>query len=82
MSGLIGILLVVGILTLLGAGTLLFITVNYYWGERGTPPLTGENRRKSREEEMRLRAKQVEYSKTHPFATRSSSFFDNRKVYR
>ena len=82
MSGFIGILLIVGILTLLGAGTLLFITVRYYWGERGTPPLKREQRRQAREEELKLRAKQIEYSRTHPFATRSHDFFDNTKVYR
>lgn len=82
MSGLIGILLVVGILTLLGTGTLLLITIKYYWGERGTPPLKREQRREARAEELRLRAKQIEYSKAHPIATRSSSFFDNSKVYR
>jgi len=82
MSGLIGLLLIVGILTLLGAGTLLFITLKYYWGERGTPPLKREQRRHAREEELKMRAKQIEYSKTHPFATRSASFLDNTKVYR
>ncbi|HEY8560913.1 MAG TPA: hypothetical protein VIL74_11115 [Pyrinomonadaceae bacterium] len=82
MSGFFGILLIVGILTLLGAGTLLFITLKYYWGERGTPPLKREQRRQALEEELRWRAKQIEYSKTHPIATRSSSFWDNTKVYR
>ena len=82
MSGLMGILLIVGILTVLGAGTLLFITVKYYWGERGTPPLKREQRRQAREVELRLRAKQIEYSKTHPIVTRKGSFFDNGKVYR
>jgi hypothetical protein len=82
MSGLIGIFLIVGILTLLGAGTLLFITLRYYWGERGTPPLKREQRRQAREEELRLRAKQIEYSRTHPIATRRESFWDNTKVVR
>ena len=82
MSGLIGILFIVGILTILGAGTLLFITVKYYWGERGTPPLKREQRRQALEEELRLRAKQIEYSKSHPIKTRSANFWDNRKVYR
>ena len=82
MSGLIGIFFIVGILTLLGAGTLLFITLKYYWGERGTPPLKRELRRQALEEELRLRAKQIEYSKRNPIVTRSSSFWDNTKVYR
>lgn len=67
------------ILTALGVLILLFITVKYYWGERGTPPLTGEQRRRQKEEELRLRAKQIEYSKTHQWETRSSDFFDNSK---
>lgn len=82
MSGFTGILLIVGVLTALGAGTLLFITLKYYWGERGTPPLKREQRRLAREEELRLRAKQIEYSKTHPIATRKGTFWDNGKVFR
>ena len=81
MSGYIGILVIVGILTALGAGTLLFITLKYYWGERGTPPLSREQRRQAREEELRRRAKQIEYSKNNPIPTRKGSFWDNGKVY-
>jgi hypothetical protein len=80
MSGLMGIFIIVGILTALGAGALLFITLKYYWGERGTPPLKREQRRAAREEELRRRAKQIEYSRTHPIATRKASFWDNSKV--
>ncbi|HEX6278777.1 MAG TPA: hypothetical protein VFZ49_02060 [Pyrinomonadaceae bacterium] len=67
------------LLTLLGSAVLLFITVRYYWGERGVPPATGEARRKQKEEELRLRKKQIAYVESHPRTTRSSSFFDNRK---
>lgn len=67
------------VLTGLGTLVLLLITVKYYWGERGTPPLTGEERRRQKEEELRLRAKQIEYSKTHRWETRSPDFFDNSK---
>ena len=74
------ILMLVLLLTLIGSGTLLFITVRYYWGDRGTPPLTGEQRRKQKEEELRLRAKQIEWANTHPVKTRKPDFFDNRKV--
>ena len=81
MSGYIGILVIVGILTALGAGTLLFITLKYYWGERGTPPLTREQRRLAREEELQRRAKQIEYSKNNPIPTRKGSFWDNGKVH-
>ena len=74
------ILIVVGLLTLAGSGALLLITFKYYWGERGTPPLTGEQRRKQKEEEIRLRARQLEYAREHPIKTRKPDFFDNRKV--
>ena len=69
-------------LTLLGTSVLAFITVKYYWGERGTPPLKGAERRRQKEEELRLRAKQIEYAKQHPIPTRKSSFWDNNKVYK
>ncbi|HEX9960045.1 MAG TPA: hypothetical protein VGB00_03885 [Pyrinomonadaceae bacterium] len=69
-------------LTVLGTLTLGFITVKYYWGERGTPPLKGEERRRQREEELRLRARQFEYAKQNPIATRKTDFWDNSKVYK
>lgn len=72
-------IVVVLLLTVLGTLGLLLITVKYYWGARGTPPLTGEQRRKQKEEELRLRAKQIEHSKKNPWKTRSSNFWDNRK---
>ena len=67
------------LLTLLGSAVLLFITVKYYWGERGAPPATGEERRKQKEDELRLREKQLEYSESHPRQPRSHTFLDNRK---
>jgi hypothetical protein len=67
------------ILTALGTLVLLFITVKYYWGERGTPPATGEQRRKQKEEELKLRAKQIEHSKKTRWEPRSPDFLDNRK---
>jgi len=68
------------LLTVLGSLTLIFITTKYYWGERGKPPLTGEERRRQKEEELRLRAKQIEQSNKNKWKTRSSSFWDNRKI--
>ena len=82
MSGFAWIIIIVLALTLLGTGTLIFITVKYYWGERGTPPLKGEERRRQREEEIRRRAKQLEYARQNPIATRKSDFWDNSKVYK
>lgn len=67
------------ILTTLGSVILIFITVKYYWGERGAPPPTGEARRRKKEEELALRARQIELSKKNPRETRNSNFFDNRK---
>ena len=67
------------ILTALGTLVLLLITLKYYWGARGTPPATGEKRRQQKQEELRLRAKQIEQSQKSRWETRSSNFFDNRK---
>ena len=72
-------IILVLLLTLLGSLALLIVTVKYYWGERGTPPLTGEVRRRQKEEELRLRAKQIELSRNNPWKTRNSSFWNNRK---
>ena len=67
------------ILTALGTLVMLLITIKYYWGERGTPPATGEQRRRQKEEELKLRARQIEHSRRHRWTTRSPDFFDNRK---
>jgi hypothetical protein len=74
------ILILVGLLTLLGTAALAITTIKYYWGERGAPPLTGEERRKQKEEELRRRAKQIEYAETHPIRNRKPDFWDNTKV--
>jgi hypothetical protein len=79
MSSLVLVLLIVGLLTLVGTLALAFTTVKYYWGERGTPPLTGEERRRQREEELRLRQKQIEWAEAHPRPTRKPTFWDNTK---
>lgn len=80
MSSFAWILIVVFVLTLVGSATLLLITVKYYWGERGAPPLTGEERRKQYEEELRQRAKQIEHAEKNPVVTRRPDFWDNTKV--
>ncbi len=79
MSNFAWMIVLVLILTVLGTLILVFITVKFYWGERGTPPLTGAERRRQRELELRLRAKQIEHTKQHPWEPRSSSFWDNQK---
>lgn len=73
-------ILLVFVLTLVGAGTLAFITVKYYWGERGRPPLTGAEKRRQREEELRMRAKQIERARQNPIVPRKPDFFDNSKA--
>ena len=80
MSPFAWIIVVVLMLTLLGTATLALITLKYYWGERGAPPLTGEERRRQREEELKLRAKQFELAENNPRVTRKPSFWDNTKV--
>ncbi len=82
MSSFAWILIIVLLLTLLGTLTLVFITVKFYWGDRGKPPLTGAERRRQKELEMRLRARQIEFAKRNPIPTRKSSFWDNKKVYK
>ncbi len=67
------------ILTAIGTLVLLLVTLKYYWGARGTPPATGEQKRQQKEEELRLRANQIEHSRKTRWETRSSNFFDNRK---
>ena len=80
MSSFAWIIILTLILTAIGTLVLFFITVKYYWGERGTPPLTGAERRRQKEEELRMRAKQIEYSQKHRWETRSPDFFDNTKT--
>ena len=82
MSNYAWMIFIVLLLTLVGTLILVFITVKYYWGERGTPPAIGEERRRLKARELRLRAKQIEVSKQNPVATRKSSFWDNGKVYK
>ncbi|MEP7037489.1 MAG: hypothetical protein ABI891_04025 [Acidobacteriota bacterium] len=79
MSNTLWIFVICFILTLLGSLAFLLFTLKYYWGERGTPPLTGEQKHLQKEKELHLRAKQIEHSKKNPWKTRKSSFWDNRK---
>ncbi len=67
-------------LTILGSTALLLVTLKYYWGERGTPPLEGEAKRIAREKELAARAKQIEHSRNNPRKPRPESFWDNRKT--
>ncbi len=79
MSSFWWIVLVVLALTLLGSGALFAVTVKYYWGERGAPPLTGDERKRQHQAELELRAKQLEYSERNPVKTRKPDFWDNTK---
>ena len=80
MTGIVGIIVIVGLLTLIGSLALGVFAYRYYWGERGTPPATGEERRRQKEEELRFRAKQIEYAESHPPKPRKPVFWDNRKA--
>lgn len=82
MSSFAWMIIIVLILTLIGTLTLVSITVKFYWGERGKPPLTGEAKRRQKEEELQIRAKQIERAKQNPIPTRKSDFWDNSKVYK
>ena len=75
-------IVIVLLLTLLGTLALLSVTVKYYWGDRGKPPLVGEERRREKEEEIKLRAKQIEYAKNNPITPRKTDFWDNGKIYK
>ncbi len=79
MNGIIGITIIVGLLTIIGSLALGIFAYRYYWGERGAPPLTGEERRRQKEIELRERAGQIEYAKKHPFRPRSPDFWNNQK---
>lgn len=64
------------------AGMISFVTFKYYWGVRGKPPIVGEERRRQKEEELRLRAKQIEHSRNNPRETRKPGFWDNTRNFR
>lgn len=79
MSGTTWLFILVLLLTLVGCLALLLVTVKYYWGERGTPPARGDERKRQKQDELLRRAAQIEYTKKHPREDRKPSFFDNRK---
>lgn len=79
MSPLTTIILIFVIALVLGLLILVVPILIYYWGPHGKLP-DAEERKQLREEELRLRAEQIENSKNNPVATRKPSFWDNRKV--
>ena len=79
MSNFVWMIVITLLLTGLGTLVLLLITLKYYWGARGTPPATGELRRRQKGQELIQRARQIEHSRNNRWETRNSSFFDNRK---
>jgi sensor histidine kinase regulating citrate/malate metabolism len=80
MSSIAWIVVLVLLLAILGTSVLVFVTVKYYWGERGAPPVSGEERLRQRQAELAAKAEQIEYSKKHPIKPRRPSFWDNSKV--
>ncbi|NJM53544.1 MAG: hypothetical protein HC846_09250 [Blastocatellia bacterium] len=81
MSPLIKIILIFVAALLFGLILFIVPVIAYYWGPNGKPT-DAEERKKMREEELSLRAEQIERSKKNPILTRKSSFWDNRKVYK
>lgn len=81
MSSLTWIFVICFAALLLGLSLFIAPIIAYYWGPNGKPPETAEDRKRAREEELRLRAEQIEKSKKNPIPTRKPSFWDNRKVY-
>ena len=63
MHNYLSMILIVLALTILGVLTLLFITVKYYWGERGAPPPTAAERRRRREEKETNGKRKIESGK-------------------
>jgi hypothetical protein len=51
-------ILIVLCLTFVGIIIQSFLVLRYYWGERGTPPPTREERRRLREKELDMRNQQ------------------------
>ena len=83
MTTLFWIIVIILMTAVMGFAILILPIYAFYWGERGKPlPTDKEERKRLREEELQLRAKQIEYSKNNPIATRKGSFWDNRKVYK
>jgi len=58
MSNYVWMILIVGCLTFVGVFIQGFLVLRYYWGERGTPPPSREERRRLREKEIDLRKRQ------------------------
>lgn len=80
MTPLVWLILIFFLTIFLGLLILILPIMEFYWGPRRKPPATQEERRKSREEELKLRAKQIERSKNNPIVNRNPSFWNNRKV--
>jgi hypothetical protein len=60
-------------------GSYVLVVRKYYWWGRGTPPPTGDEKRRLREEELRLRAEQIKWAEQNPRKPRKDSFWDNTK---
>ena len=56
-NSLIWIIVIVVALTILGSLALGSVTIFYYWGARGTPPPTGEQKRLLKEQQERAAQK-------------------------
>jgi hypothetical protein len=81
MSSIAWIILIFVIALIFGLTLLIVPILAYYWGPNGRLPTSQEERKRLREEELKIRAEQIEKSKNNPVMTRKPSFWDNRKVY-
>ena len=74
--------LVIFLLILLGISMAVYIAVvrKYYWAARGGPPPVGDEKRRLLQEELQLRAQQIERAKKTPVRPRKPGFWDNTKV--
>jgi hypothetical protein len=82
MSSIAWLVLIFSFSIILGLLILILPIIGFYWGPTGKPPANRQERRKLREEELRLRAQQIEKSKNNPVVTRNPSFWNNRKVFK
>jgi hypothetical protein len=81
MSFWVEVSLIMLIATIFGLVLLVVPIIGFYWGPRGKPPATKEERKQNREEELKMRAEQIERSKNTKIVTRKPSFWDNSKNY-
>ena len=79
MSSLALLVLLIILLTGVMIGSYVLVVRKFYWFGRGSPPPTGAEKLRLREEELRLRADQIKWAAENPRKPRKDSFWDNTK---